>query len=188
MATLTGYVSAVAAAAREAAGAEGLAVAAPQDGVVEDRAPAPERPTPMAAEEVKVARGAQVGVLKDAASAHEPKMERKETPVPTGGLNKQGPSTRTDEPVDRPTPRTVQAEPEVLRVQGASPRDDEAQAPQPTARARDELVGSDVGRGAGPRSVEVVLHAADDLTAVIAESDEVREAILRTVADVMLER
>jgi len=84
---------------------------------------------------------------------------------------------------------TGQAEPQVVRVQAASPQSDGAEATRSVAAPpREELIGSDVGRRSGPKSVEVVLHAADDLTAVIAESDDVREAILRTVAEVMRER
>jgi hypothetical protein len=61
--------------------------------------------------------------------------------------------------------------------------------PAPAAQPPEEgLLGPVRGRGTGGGAVEVVLHAADDLSAAIAESDEVRETILRTVAEVMMDR
>jgi hypothetical protein len=174
MATLTGYVSAVAAAARKLAGADGVALAGRQEGEVEEKAAVVGKPAAMAADEVK------------------PERTHASVPVEESTSTSGPDSIEHAAEADGPVVREVAAQPETqaLRVQAASPREDRAEAARAAvqAQAREELIGSDVGRSAGRKSVEVVLHAADDLTAVIAESDEVREAVLRAVAEVLRER
>jgi hypothetical protein len=189
MATLTGYVSAVAAAARKLAGADGVALAGRQEGEVEEKAAVVGKPAAMAADEVKPERThASVPVEESTSTSGPDSIEHASAPDLIRPLRKPSQAAEADGPVVREV--AAQPETQALRVQAASPREDRAEAARAAvqAQAREELIGSDVGRSAGRKSVEVVLHAADDLTAVIAESDEVREAVLRAVAEVLRER
>lgn len=201
MATLTGYVSAVAEAARQMAGMGGGAVVAAPAVVAEQDGRAVAGAV-AATKKAEVEVKAMPAVRDDKIQAEAPKdraraSEEVAQPVPHSEAavqsaesgprmgRSEGSAPRTSGPNIRPqtSPPPIQPLQRPVRSQAGDV------APLRTTKAQDEgLIGAAARKSSAAASVDVTVHAADDLTAAIADSEEVRDTILRTVAEVLRDR